>query len=89
MFSHVNLGNAFAPRPATEAIAEFQKAIALDPKDATAYIGLGNVLSDQHRNEEAIVQLREAVSLDPKLAIAHGNLGKVLRDQHQEDRSRD
>ena len=38
----------------------------LDPKNARAHAGLGNVLNMQGRTAEAETELRTAISLDPQ-----------------------
>jgi tetratricopeptide (TPR) repeat protein len=61
-----------------EAIACYQKALALDPDLATAHYNLGNTRSRKGQLEEAIVCYRTAIALDPKFAMAHTNLGVAL-----------
>src|SRR5262245_48126258 len=54
-----------------EAIAELQKAIELDPKDAKAHYNFGIVLNDKKQLEDAIAEFRQAIELDPKFVYAH------------------
>jgi Flp pilus assembly protein TadD len=42
---------------------------------------VGNIISDQHKDEEAITEYRKAIELDPHYAAPHNNLGNALRDQ--------
>jgi tetratricopeptide (TPR) repeat protein len=54
--------------------ALLRRAVALDPKLATAFLELGILLSDQQRLTEAIQALRQATRLEPDLAQAHYRL---------------
>jgi tetratricopeptide (TPR) repeat protein len=69
-----NLGIALRTQGKTgEAIAEFRKAIELDPQDATAHNNLGMallsmVLQGQGNADEAIKQLGISIALDPQYA---------------------
>jgi tetratricopeptide (TPR) repeat protein len=64
-----------------EAIAEYQKAIELDPHLAAAHHNLAVSLREQGQTEEAIGEYRKAIELDPRLAAAHQNLAIILRTQ--------
>jgi tetratricopeptide (TPR) repeat protein len=66
-----------------EAIAAFHKAIALDPKDAPAYVNLGRALAAQQKLPEAITAYQKAIDLDPKYATAYYLLGNALRRQQK------
>jgi serine/threonine protein kinase/cytochrome c-type biogenesis protein CcmH/NrfG len=67
------------------AIAEYRKAIELDPKNAWAHNVIGAALYHQGKLDEAIAEYRKAIELDPKLALAHNNLGSALSDQGKLD----
>ncbi len=58
-----------------EAIAGFEKAIALRPDYPEAYQNLGITLQDEKRIEEAIAAYRKAIALRPNYAEAYSNLG--------------
>jgi tetratricopeptide (TPR) repeat protein len=58
-----------------EALAEFQNAARLDPKDPQAVNNVGFVLFRMGKYGEAIEWLKKTLSLDPKRAVAWLNLG--------------
>jgi tetratricopeptide (TPR) repeat protein len=59
------------------AIADYDQAIALDPKDAIAYNGRGNVYYDRKDYDGAIADYVQAIMLDPKLALAYNGRGNA------------
>jgi tetratricopeptide (TPR) repeat protein len=63
------------------AIAEFRRAIALDPGYAYAHNNLGNALRDNGRLDEAIIAYREALRLNKDYPEAHCGLGITLARQ--------
>ena len=67
---------------ADEAIAEFQKAVQLDPNYTPARQNLGYAYDRQGRSEEAMVHYQKAVELDPKSPVVYNNLG-VLYDKER------
>jgi tetratricopeptide (TPR) repeat protein len=73
------MGNRLAGlgRP-DHAIAQYRKALALDPDCAEAHNNLGVILYRQGRYDEAEVAYRRALVLVPGDADAHLNLGNVL-----------
>jgi tetratricopeptide (TPR) repeat protein len=69
-----------------QAIAEAQKAIEIEPKNAKAHNNLGLALAHNGLVNEAIAQFQRAISLDPKLALPHENLGDArLKQDRLED----
>jgi len=72
------------------AIAEFERAVSLDPRYALAYTGLANaefasyeatradLTPSQALLDRALAHGRQAVALDDSLAEAHGTLAMVL-----------
>jgi tetratricopeptide (TPR) repeat protein len=79
---HQNLGMDYLDRgELDQAIAEFQTAIQLDPKDAKAHYNLGLAYQQQDKLDEAAAAYQEAIGLDPDLANAHNNLGHIYYTQ--------
>ena len=64
-------------RPA-EALASYDKAIALKPDDAEAHNNRGNALRDLKRPEEALASFDKAIALKPDYAEAHNDRGNAL-----------
>ena len=81
-----HLGLAFfQQRRADEAIAQFQKALEIQPDYAEARYNLGTVLIQQGRLDEAIAQLQKALEIKPDHASAHKNLGIAFLQQGRMD----
>jgi tetratricopeptide (TPR) repeat protein len=59
------------------AIADYTKAIALDPKFAKAYNDRSSVYFYLKRNNEAIADVNQAIQLDPNLVEAYGNRANI------------
>jgi TPR repeat len=54
-----------------EAIAQYRKALQLDPKSAAAYYNWGNAFNAQGKHDEAMEKFRKANALDPKLQMPY------------------
>jgi tetratricopeptide (TPR) repeat protein len=82
---HVALGMEYYEQGELDkAVAEFEKALALDPDDAEAHRNLGTAYGEQGRWEEAAAAYEKAIELAPDfgeaygdLAAAYFNLGKL------------
>ncbi len=82
-FAHFQLGYAYtALKRSDEARAEYERAIALDPKMPEAYLNLGILLLDKQEYAAAVAPLSKAVELLPAqsrprslLAIAQDRSG--------------
>jgi Flp pilus assembly protein TadD len=62
-----------------EAFQHFEKAVELNPDNASAQINLGNVLALQKEHlNEALEHLRRGVALDPGSATGQNDLGIAL-----------
>ena len=63
-----------------EALASFNKAIELDPKDADAYNNRGIAYDNLGNHKQAIKDYNKAIELDPKNAKAYNNRGGAYGD---------
>jgi len=63
-----------------EAIAEFRKAVALDPKYTAAQLNLAYAYDGQGQIDEAMAQYQTVITLEPGNLFAQNNLG-VLYDK--------
>jgi protein O-mannosyl-transferase len=68
-----------------DAIAQFQKALEIDPQYALAHLNLGVALSLKGQANEAISQFQKALDIDPHAALAHNDCGFVLLQQGRAD----
>ena len=59
------------------AIADYTKAIALNPKYFEAFNSRGNAKNSLEDYKGAIGDLTKAIELDPNLASAYNNLGLI------------
>lgn len=66
---------ALAKGKADEAVALAGKAIAVDPKNASAYLFRGMVYEALHRHKEAVADFDRTLQLDPKAAEAYNRRG--------------
>lgn len=66
--------------------ARFQKAVAIYPKYAEAWLDLGRVQAQQGRFEDARQSFQEALSADSKLVGAYSELADLaLREKHWQE----
>jgi tetratricopeptide (TPR) repeat protein len=68
-----------------EAAGHFKDALAIDPKDVRAQLGVANVLRFKGRMQEAIRRFREILRRHPEFVDVHIDLGIALRDTHRPD----
>jgi Flp pilus assembly protein TadD len=61
-----------------EAIADFSKAVELEPANAQAEDNLGHALMTKGSADEAIPHFNKALDLGPETAEFHTNLGIAL-----------
>ena len=68
-------------------MAEFNKAISLNPAYAEAYSNRGVVFYENKEYDKALQDYDKAISLDPKLANAYNNRGFLYAAQGKLDAS--
>jgi tetratricopeptide (TPR) repeat protein len=66
-----------------QAIADFDRAIELDPTDVITYINRGRLYFGLKKYEETIASLERALELDPENGTAYYYLGLVYRDLNE------
>jgi Flp pilus assembly protein TadD len=75
-YGHFQLAYVYtALKKTKEAQAEYERAVALDPKMSAAYVNLGMLLLDAHEDAAAVVPLRKAVELLPSASRPRFLLG--------------
>ena len=62
----------------TEAIAQYRRAIELNPRFSWSYHYLGEALTTQNDWEGAIAAYRHAIELNPNSTYSYHKLGQVL-----------
>ena len=68
------------------AVADYEKALSLDPRRADALNNLGNLLQELERHEEALAVLDRAAALSPDNASLHANrAASLLRLERPEE----
>src|SRR6185436_17902690 len=67
------------------AVDEYERAAALDPKDARAHVGLGNVYSDLACPDSAIAEYQAALKLKKDYRDAISALGYALANKKRYD----
>jgi tetratricopeptide (TPR) repeat protein len=68
----------FANGNVDDAMAHYERSLALDPAYADGYNNLGVALASKGRLAEAVAHYRRALELKPAYADAHSNWGAVL-----------
>jgi tetratricopeptide (TPR) repeat protein len=76
--AHFNLGIAYGAQGNENEIAEYRRALELDPDLAPAYLNWGAALYAKGRHDEAIEVYRRGIDVNPLLAGLHYSLGIAL-----------
>lgn len=64
-----------------QAYEEYSKALALQPADANAKLGLAKILIEMHQTDKAMTLLEQTVELDPTNEVAHYRLATLYRNK--------
>jgi Flp pilus assembly protein TadD len=84
--AHNNLGNVFFRSGRMhEAIAQYQKALEIQPRYALALNNLGNAFLRNGRVDEAIEQYQKALAIQPGDPATYDNLGNALLKKERVD----
>lgn len=85
---HCNLGLALAALGRhTEALASYERAIALRPRFAEALFNRANQLTRLQRHAQAIEGFQQALAIRPDHATTHYNLGVAYAQTQQHDQA--
>lgn len=85
---HVTLGNSCVELGKFDrAIECYSRAIKLNPKLATAYHNLGEMLVGEKRWDEAIANYRQAIAINPNFFESYHSLGKTWAERGELDRA--
>jgi len=68
-----------------EAMAQFQKALAINLGNAETHNNLGSALLQQGQVDEAMAQFRKALEIKPDYAASYNNLGNALLQKGRVD----
>jgi tetratricopeptide (TPR) repeat protein len=67
-----------------EAIAVYERLVALAPRQREAHADLGNLYARTGRLDDAVAAYRRELALDPTSFLAHANLGLALARQERD-----
>ncbi|PIP65771.1 hypothetical protein COU77_01145 [Candidatus Peregrinibacteria bacterium CG10_big_fil_rev_8_21_14_0_10_49_16] len=88
--SHVNLGDIHRMQKQwPEAVAEYEKAIAIDPAEVSAHSNLGLVYAAQGTLKDAQRKFEDVLAISPKNIAALNNLGAMYLRLGEQPRARE
>ncbi len=79
--AHFNLGIAYGATRNSDEIAEYRKALELDPDLVPGYLNLGAALYDKGQYDEAMQVYRRGIDVNPLVAALHYSLSVALEHQ--------
>ncbi|MDP8246558.1 MAG: tetratricopeptide repeat protein [Candidatus Tritonobacter lacicola] len=75
---HLAAGNELAgAKKYEEAIAEYEKALSIDPNCGIAYVNTAACYESMDKDDDAVRVLKKAIQNEPDYARAHFNLGRI------------
>ena len=77
--------DAFAGGDFETAVAEYQKALELNPAYTDALHGLAQAYAQQGRLDDAIATARRIAAIDPDDVLAHTSLSRFLQQQGKKE----
>src|SRR5215212_9148435 len=86
--AHYNRGNAYAAKgDQAAALADYDEAIKLDPKNAPALTNRGTAHSEKGETDAALADFNAALKLNPRFASAYFNRANVYAAKGEADRA--
>jgi lipoprotein NlpI len=83
-----NRGNAYVQKgDHDQAIADFDEALKLEPKNASIYNNRGNARNDKGESDAAMADFDAAIKTNPRYAAAYFNRGNALAAKGETDRA--
>ncbi len=83
---HYNRGVGYIQQEKYDlALAEFTKAINIDPRFAEAYLNRGLLYAVQGKPDLALSDYNQALNINPRDAIAYRNRGNLYKEQGKPD----
>ncbi len=82
LFTHLSMAETLLKaKRYDEARREIDQVLVLQPQNASAYMLLGNLYTEQNQPQEAIQAYRTAIQLDPTAVTAYTSLSEQYRQQ--------
>jgi len=81
--AHFNLGIAYGLMGKEGEIAEYKRALEIDPDCVLAFLNWGAALYGQGQYKEAIQVYRDGININPLIASLHYSLGVALEQDNQ------
>lgn len=81
--AHFNLALAYGAMGNAEEIAEYRRALEIDPDLAVAYVNWGATLYEKGQYQDAIKVYREGINVNPMFASLHYSLGLALEKDNK------
>ena len=79
--AHFNLALAYGAMGNAEEIAEYRRALKIDPDLVVTYINWGAALYEKGQYQDAIKVYREGINVNPLIASLHYSLGLALEQE--------